>query len=138
MCKVDMTFINLIVKAPGNREFYFDNQRMGSLDDVIKFIKSRESLAQFIDKDTIFLCDDKQNLDQQHLVTAWESGTLNITLSGPNVINTGSQMHRENLERAFNANYVDNLGMIDKFLTYLNHKHRKWKVNTRNYVPYST
>ena len=47
-------------------------------------------------------------------------------------------MHRENLEKAFNAVYVDNLGMIDKFLTYLNCKHRTWKNNTHNYVPYST
>jgi hypothetical protein len=47
-------------------------------------------------------------------------------------------MHRENLEKAFNADYVDDFGMIDKFLTYLNCKHKTWKNNIQNYVPYST
>src|ERR1051325_2948316 len=56
----------------------------------------------------------------------------------PLIIDTGSQMHRENLEKAFNADYVDDFGMIDKFLTYLNYKHKTWKNNIHNYVPYST
>src|SRR5437764_5817938 len=138
MCKVDASTINLIVKTSENREFYFDNQHIGSLDEIIEFIKSREILTQFINDDTTFRGDDNQVLTLQHLEYAQESGTLNITLSGPDVIDTRYEVHRENLEKAFNINYVDNDGMLNKFMTYLNRKHRTWKDNTRNYVPYST
>ncbi|CAG8625536.1 14490_t:CDS:2 [Funneliformis mosseae] len=134
---VDIPLLNLIVKVPG-KELHFRNQRMSSLDDIIKFIKSGDSLAQHIDDDTIFLGGDKKNLDQQHLEAAKESGILEITLSSPNVIDTGSEMHRENLEKAFNVDYIDNFGMKDKFLTYLNRKHKTWNNNTNHYVPYST
>src|SRR5437016_14049724 len=47
-------------------------------------------------------------------------------------------MHRENLERAFNVDYIDNAGMKDKFLVYLNRKHKTWNNNTNHCVPYST
>src|SRR4051794_37143439 len=107
MCKVDTPLINLIVNVSG-KELHFHNQCMSSFDDVIEFIKSEGSLAQFItDDNTIFLENDKQPLNQGHLMTAQESNTLNIVLSGLNIIDTGSQMHRKNLKRVFNANYVD-------------------------------
>lgn len=126
------------MKVPGNKELYFDNQRLGSVDEIIKFIKTRKALTQLITDDTILLGGDNQALDQQHITIAQKSGNLNIILSDPNVVDTGSQMHRENLEKAFNADYVDDVGMIDKFLNYLNCKHKTWKSNTHNYVPYST
>ena len=135
MCKVDASTINLIVKTSENREFHFRNQRIGSLDDVIEFINSVEILTQFINDDTTFRGDDNQVLTLQHLESAQESGTLNITLSGPDVIDTRYEVHRENLEKAFNITYVDNDGMLNKFMTYLNRKHRIWKNNTCNYVP---
>ncbi|CAG8464774.1 6655_t:CDS:2 [Diversispora eburnea] len=135
---VDETFlINLIVKVPG-KELHFHNQRISSLNDVIAFTKREESLAQFITYNTSFLGDDKQALDQQHVATARESGTLNITLSSPNTIDTGSEIHKENLEKAFNVDYVDHDGMINKFLIYLNRKHKTWNNNTNHYVPYTT
>src|SRR5581483_11908348 len=81
MCKVDTHLINLVVKASENREFHFRNQRMGSFDDVIEFIKSEVSLAQFIIDNTTFLGNDKQALSPQHLEAAKESGILKITLS---------------------------------------------------------
>jgi hypothetical protein len=138
MCKVDTSFINLNVNAPGDKQFFFDHQHIGSIDEIIEFIKSGEVLAQYITDDTIFWGDNKQALNQQHLVTAQGTGTLNITLYSPNVINTGSEIHKENLERALNVDYVDNAGMVDKFLIYLNRKHKTWNNNTNHYVPYAT
>src|SRR5581483_4138503 len=129
--------MNLIVNVPG-KELHFRNQRLGSPDDVIELIKSDKSLSQFIADDTIFLGSDKQLLDQRHLATAQESGTLNVTLSSPDVIDTKSGIHRENLEKAFNVDYVDNNNMIEEFLFYLNRKHKKWYKNTNHHVPYST
>src|SRR5579871_590751 len=83
MCKAS---INLTVNVPGER-FHFRNQRIGSLNDVIEFIKSEESLSQFIADDTIFLGGGKR-LDQQYLATAQKSGSLVITLSSPDAIDT--------------------------------------------------
>jgi hypothetical protein len=137
MCKVDTPFINLIVIVPGEK-LHFRNQRIGSLDDVNEFINHEESLAEFISDDTVFLGNDKRALDQQHLAAAQGSGTLNITLSSPDVIDTGSEMHRENLKKAFNVDYVDNNKMKDKFLNYLNCKHKAWFNNTNHCVPYAT
>ena len=53
--------MNLIVNVPG-KELHFRNQRMGSLDEITGFIKSEESLSQFIADDTIYLGNDKQPL----------------------------------------------------------------------------
>src|SRR3954451_23294412 len=111
---------------------------MGSRNEVIEFIRSKESLAQLITDDTILLGDDKQVLDQQHLATARESGTLNITLSSPGTIDTGPEMHKESLRKAFDIEYLDKNGMINKFATYLNSKHRTWKNDIHHYVPYTT
>src|SRR4051812_41071568 len=111
---------------------------MGSLDDVIEFIKSEVSLSQFIIEDTTFQGNDKQVLSSQHLEAAKEFGILEVTLSSPDVIDTGSEMHRENLKKAFNVEYIDNVGMKNKFLTYLNCKHKTWNNNINHYVPYST
>ncbi|CAI2170008.1 6307_t:CDS:2 [Funneliformis geosporum] len=129
--------IQLIVKAPGNREFYFDHPRIGSLDEVIEFIKSKESLTQFITNNTIFRGKDKQALSSQHLTTAQQSGIIEIFLSGPDV-DTGSEIHKENFRNAFDVEYVDNNNIIKNFLVYLNRKHKTWKSNTHDYVPYST
>src|SRR5436190_13987740 len=135
MCKVDAPTINIIVKAPGNREFCFDHQRIGSLSEIIEFIKSRESLTQFITEQTIFQADDKEVLSPQHLELVRQSGSLNVTLFNPGTIDTGSEMHKESLRRAFDVEYLDKNGMIDKFGTYLNSKHRTWKNDIRHYVP---
>src|SRR5204863_6939806 len=56
----------------------------------------------------------------------------------PGTIDTGSEIHKENLKNAFNVNYVDNNRMIENFLAYLNRKHKIWNDNTNHYVPYST
>ncbi|GBB88041.1 hypothetical protein RclHR1_14590003 [Rhizophagus clarus] len=94
--------INLTVKT-SKKDFYFSNQHIGSThDEIIKFIKSREVLTQFITDNTIFLGDDGQALSSQHLVSAQESGTFNITLTDP-YIDTVS--HKEILEEAFNCQF---------------------------------
>lgn len=137
MCKVDTPLINLIVKVSG-KELHFRNQRIGSLDEVIKFIKSEESLAPFITDNTTFRGNDNQVLTSQHLEYAQKSGSLNITLADPDTIDTGSKIHEVNLKNAFNVGYVDNNKMIENFLVYLNCKHKTWRGNTNHYVPYST
>ena len=131
--------MEIIVKLSENKEFHFDNQRVGSLEEIVEFVKSRETLKPFITENTILLGNNKQALSQQHLESVQTSHSLNIFLSTSGTIYTGSEMHKEDLKKAFDIDYVDKNGMIDKFLVYLNCKHKTWNNNnTSHYVPYST
>src|SRR5207244_10488261 len=96
--KENISAISLNVNAPGER-FFFYNQHIRTLDEIIEFVKTRDVLAPFISDNTVFLGDNKQVLDQQHLTTAQVSGTLNITLSSPDAIATRSEIHKENLRK---------------------------------------
>lgn len=97
--------------------YQLTNQCIRSLDDVHTIIQNNDELRSFLNRKIILLRDDNQVLSKEHLKSAQEFGSLNITLSDPD---TGSEMHKENLRNAFNIDYVDNGGMIEKFLVYLN------------------
>lgn len=75
-----------IVVTTDNKEFHFETQRMGSPEEIIKFINIRTALKPFIE--CIILGDDYYQLSSQHIKSAQESGRLNIILSKPAVINT--------------------------------------------------
>ena len=101
MCKADASTINFTVKAPGNIIYRFPNQHIRSLEEIHELIQSINELRSFITENTILMGDDNQVLTPQHLVSARESGSLNITLSDPDTIDTGSEIHKENLRNAF-------------------------------------
>ncbi|PKC56318.1 hypothetical protein RhiirA1_429196 [Rhizophagus irregularis] len=128
-----------MVVTADNKEFYFENApRTGSPEEIIKFINSIPSLKPLI-VDCTVLGDDYYQLSEQHIKFAQKSGgCLKIILSKPGVIDTGFETHRITLEEAFSYQFKDPHGMKKNFMNYLNEKHKAWKRNINNYVPYST
>ncbi|GBC07239.1 hypothetical protein RclHR1_07320012 [Rhizophagus clarus] len=126
--------INITLKSSKNKTIYVPDQRIGSLEEIGDLIKKIGLFKENI----ILQADDGKVMNPQHLDIAQDTGLLNVTLIDPDTVDTSSWMYKENLKKAFNVAYVDNFGMIDKFRLYLNNKHRTWKNNTHNYVPYST
>ena len=99
MCKEGAPAIRLIVKASENEKICFPNQHVGSLEEIQNLIKSMEELKPVITENTILLGDDGKVLSLQHVESAQESGSLNITLSKP-IKDTGFEMHEFALEKA--------------------------------------
>ena len=45
-------------------------------------------------------------------------------MTDSDIVDIGPEMHKENLRKAFDVEYLDKNGMIGKFETYLNSKHK--------------
>ncbi|RHZ54284.1 hypothetical protein Glove_428g65 [Diversispora epigaea] len=113
------TNIELIVKVIKKRIF-LNIKSVESVDEIRTLIQNMTNLN--IDKEAIFLEDDGKTPSTQHLNDAQKSGSLEITLSRLDIIDTLSEIQKiqkEPLKRAFNVESKDPNGMKDKFQLYL-------------------